>query len=83
MRTIAIVLSLALMSTAAAAQTLVNLTGQDQCVGQCAMSEAGASNAMRMGAIYSPDSMTIRFDSEPIWQRALELPPPPAPRRHR
>jgi hypothetical protein len=34
------------------------------------------------GAIYSPDGMTIQFDSGTIWQRALELPPPPPP-RHR
>jgi hypothetical protein len=35
------------------------------------------------GAIYSPDGMTIQFDSGTIWQRAVELPPPAplAPRR--
>jgi hypothetical protein len=32
------------------------------------------------GAIYSPDGMTIQFDLGTIWQRALEVPPPP-PRR--
>ena len=30
-----------------------------------------------LGAIYSPDGMTIQFDNETIWQRALEAPPPP------
>ncbi len=39
-------------------------------------------NAAQMGAIYSPDGMTIQFDNGTIWQRALELPPPP-PRRRR
>ena len=113
MRMIAIVLSMALLSTAAAAQTLVNLTGRYQCIGRCATSEPGqfayvtqngwelnvvsevgaASrawvdypgrlwiNAAQMGAIYSPDGITIQFDNGTVWQRALELPPPP--RRHR
>ncbi len=40
-------------------------------------------NAAQMGAIYSPDGLTIQFDNGTIWQRALELPPPPPPRRHR
>jgi hypothetical protein len=39
-------------------------------------------NAPQTGAIYPPDGMTIQFDNGTIWQRALELPPPP-PRRHR
>jgi len=111
MRTIAIVLSTALISTAAAAQDVVNLTGRYQCIEHCAtiepgqfayvtqngwelnmVSEAGAAsrawvdypgrlwiNAAQMGAIYSPDGMTIQFDNGTIWQRALALPP----RRHR
>jgi hypothetical protein len=33
------------------------------------------------GAIYSPDGMTLQFDSGSIWQRAPELPPPPRRRR--
>jgi hypothetical protein len=33
------------------------------------------------GAIYSPDGMTIQFDLGTIWQRALEVPPPPPRRR--
>jgi hypothetical protein len=33
------------------------------------------------GAIYSPDGMVIQFDGGTIWQRALELPPPPLRRR--
>jgi hypothetical protein len=28
-----------------------------------------------MGAIYSPDGMTIQFDNGTVWQRAPELPP--------
>jgi hypothetical protein len=37
-----------------------------------------------MGAIYSPDGMTIQLDNGTIWQRAPELPPaPPPPRRRR
>jgi hypothetical protein len=31
----------------------------------------------RQGAIYSPDGLTIQFNSGTIWQRALEVPPPP------
>jgi len=112
MRTIAIVFSTALVSTAATAQDIVNLTGRYQCIERCAaseparpayvtqngwelnmLSEAGMPsrawvdypghlwiNAAQMGAIYSPDGMTIQFDNGTIWQRALALPPP---RRHR
>src|SRR5262249_41993580 len=29
-----------------------------------------------LGAIYSPDGMTIQFDNGTIWQRAPEAPPP-------
>jgi hypothetical protein len=36
-----------------------------------------------MGAIYSPDGMTIQFDNGTIWQRALQVPPPPPVRRRR
>ena len=36
-----------------------------------------------MGAIYSPDGMTIQFDNGTIWQRAPEVPPGPPPRRRR
>jgi len=114
MRTIAFALATALLSTAASAQNLVNLTGRYQCIENCAtavpgqfayvtqngwdlnvVSEAGAAsrawvdypghvwiNAAQMGAIYSPDGITIQFDNGTVWQRALELPPPP-PRRHR
>ena len=35
-----------------------------------------------IGAIYSPDGMTIQFDRGTVWQRAIDLPPPP-PRRRR
>ena len=38
----------------------------------------------QVGAVYSPDAMTIQFDNGTIWQRAVELPlppPPPPPRR--
>ena len=37
------------------------------------------------GAVYSPDGMTIQFDSGAVWQRVVEAPslPPPAPRRAR
>jgi hypothetical protein len=34
-----------------------------------------------LGAIYSPDGMTIQFDNGTIWQRAPEAPPPPLRRR--
>jgi hypothetical protein len=34
-----------------------------------------------MGAIYSPDGMTIQFDNGTVWQRAPELPPAPLRRR--
>jgi len=33
----------------------------------------------QVGAVYSPDGMTIQFDNGTIWQRAIELPPPPPP----
>jgi hypothetical protein len=36
---------------------------------------------LQEGAIYSPDGMTIQFDHGTIWQRAVELPPPPPARR--
>ena len=36
-----------------------------------------------MGAIYSPDGMTIQFDNGTIWQRAPEVPPGPPPHRRR
>jgi hypothetical protein len=36
-----------------------------------------------LGAIYSPDGMTIQFDNGTIWQRAPEVPPGPPPRRRR
>ena len=29
------------------------------------------------GAIYSPDGMTIQFDSGSVWLRVVEPPPPP------
>jgi hypothetical protein len=34
-----------------------------------------------MGAIYSPDGMTIQFDNGAVWQRIVlvPLPPPPPP----
>jgi hypothetical protein len=37
----------------------------------------------QVGAVYSPDGMTIQFDNGTIWQRAVEIIPPPllAPRR--
>jgi hypothetical protein len=33
----------------------------------------------QVGAVYSPDGVTIQFDNGTIWQRAVELPPPPPP----
>ncbi len=36
-----------------------------------------------MGAIYSPDGITIQFDNGTVWQRAPDLPPAPPPRRRR
>jgi hypothetical protein len=33
----------------------------------------------QLGAVYSPDAITIQFDNGTIWQRAPELPPPPPP----
>lgn len=39
----------------------------------------------QVGAVYSPDAMTIQFDNGTIWQRAVEAPAPmplaPPPRR--
>jgi hypothetical protein len=29
------------------------------------------------GAIYSPDALTLQFDSGTVWRRAPEVPPPP------
>jgi hypothetical protein len=37
---------------------------------------------LQEGAIYSTDGMTIQFDHGAIWQRAVEMPPPP-PVRYR
>ena len=34
------------------------------------------------GAVYSPDGLIIQFDRGTVWQRAVELRPPP-PRRRR
>jgi hypothetical protein len=31
----------------------------------------------QVGAVYSPDAMTIQFDNGTVWQRALELLPAP------
>ena len=36
-----------------------------------------------LGAIYSPDGVTIQFDNGTIWQRVPEAPPPPLRRRRR
>ena len=36
-----------------------------------------------LGAIYSPDGMTIQFDNGTIWQRVPEAPPAPLCRRRR
>ena len=35
------------------------------------------------GAVYSPDGMTIQFDSGSVWQRDLGPPPAPPPPRKR
>ena len=35
------------------------------------------------GAIYSPDSFTLQFDSGTIWRRVPLVPPPPPPIRSR
>jgi hypothetical protein len=35
------------------------------------------ADAWNEGAVYSPDGMTIQFDSGTIWQRDLGPPPPP------
>jgi len=37
----------------------------------------------QVGAIYSPDGVTIQFDNGTIWQRFVLLPPPPPPLRAR
>ncbi|MDE1936761.1 hypothetical protein [Bradyrhizobium sp.] len=34
-----------------------------------------------IGAVYTPDGMTIQFDNGTIWQRNLPPPPPPVRRR--
>lgn len=34
------------------------------------------------GAVYSPDGLIIQFDRGTVWQRVVEVPPPP-PVRHR
>jgi hypothetical protein len=31
----------------------------------------------QVGAVYSPDAMTIQFDNGTVWQRALEVLPAP------
>ena len=36
-----------------------------------------------LGAIYSPDGVTIQFDNGTIWQRVREAPPAPLRRRRR
>lgn len=36
-----------------------------------------------MGAVYSPDGMTIQFDNGTVWQRYVPPPPPPPRVRHR
>ena len=36
-------------------------------------------DAWAEGAVYSPDGMTVHFDSGTIWQRDLGPPPPPPP----
>jgi hypothetical protein len=36
-----------------------------------------------LGAIYSPDGLTLQFENGTVWQRAPELPPPPPPLRSR
>jgi hypothetical protein len=34
------------------------------------------------GAVYSPDGFALQFDGGAVWQRVLEMPPPPPlPRR--
>ena len=30
-----------------------------------------------LGAIYSPDGLTLQFDNGTVWQRVPDLPPPP------
>ncbi len=41
------------------------------------------AEAWNEGAFYSPDGMTIQFDRGTVWQRIVELPLPPLPRRYR
>jgi hypothetical protein len=33
----------------------------------------------QVGAIFSPDGLTLQFDSGTVWQRVPDLPPPPPP----
>jgi len=33
----------------------------------------------QVGAVYSPDGMTIQFDNGTIWQRVVDVLPPPPP----
>jgi hypothetical protein len=35
------------------------------------------------GAIYSPDALTLQFDSGTVWRRAPDVPPPPPVRIRR
>ena len=37
----------------------------------------------QVGAVYAPDGMTIQYDNGTIWQRAVEVLPPPPPLRRR
>jgi len=37
----------------------------------------------RVGAVFSPDGLTLQFDNGTVWQRAPDLPPPPRPLRSR
>ncbi len=71
----AIAMSAAVVATDASAKG-VNLTWVDY-PGRLWIARAN------LGAIYSPDGMTIQFDNGTIWQRALEAPPPPPRRRRR
>ncbi len=38
-------------------------------------------DAYNIGAVYTPDGMTIQFDNGTIWQRYVPPPPPPLRRR--
>ncbi|WFU25553.1 hypothetical protein QA649_04865 [Bradyrhizobium sp. CB1717] len=38
-------------------------------------------DAFNMGAVYTPDGMTIQFDNGTIWQRYVQPPSRPLPRR--